>query len=348
MKAAVYLGKEQLPVQTVADPTLDDGEMLLAIDSCSVCGTDLRTYRHGDAKIKPPRILGHEFCGREVESRAPDSPIKVGDRVVMYIVLVSGTDRYVEAGRANLTANRTTISYHHDGAFAPLMKVPALAVRQGNLFKVTNDLPSDHLSVAEPLGCCMNAHSRLGIGLKDTVAVIGAGPIGIMHATLARLQGAQQVIVLDNNPRRLEMARAFDIDATVLVKPDGSHREEVARLTGGFGPDVVIVAVSAAAAQNDALEIAGKAGRVNFFAGLPKSAPTATLNVNTIHYKELEISGSYSEKKSDFQAAFALINSGRFPAGKIVTHTLPLARIEEAFGLMESGEALKVCIHPQL
>ncbi|RXK55925.1 alcohol dehydrogenase [Oleiharenicola lentus] len=348
MKAAVYLGKEQLPVQTVADPTLDDGEMLLAIDSCSVCGTDLRTYRHGDAKIKPPRILGHEFCGRVVESRAPDSPIKVGDRVVMYIVLVSGTDRYVEAGRANLTANRTTISYHHDGAFAPFMKVPALAVRQGNLFKATNDLPSDHLSVAEPLGCCMNAHSRLGIGLKDTVAVIGAGPIGIMHATLARLQGAQQVIVLDNNPRRLEMARAFDLDATVLVKPDGSHREEVARLTGGFGPDVVIVAVSAAAAQNDALEIAGKAGRVNFFAGLPKSAPTATLNVNTIHYKELEISGSYSEKKSDFQAAFALINSGRFPAGKIVTHTLPLARIEEAFGLMESGEALKVCIHPQL
>ena len=348
MKAAVYLGKQQLPVQNVADPTLDEGEILLAIDSCSVCGTDLRTYRHGDAKIKPPRILGHEFCGRVVESRAADSPLKIGDRVVMYIVLINGTDRYVEAGRANLTANRTTMSYHHDGAFAPLMKVPALAVRQGNLFKVTNDLPADHLSLAEPLGCCMNAHSRLGVGLKDTVAIIGAGPIGIMHATLARLQGAQQVIVLDNNPRRLEMARAFDLDATVFVQPDGSHREEIARLTGGFGPDVVVVAVSAAAAQNDALEMAGKGGRVNFFAGLPKSAPTATLNVNTIHYKELEISGSYSEKKSDFQAAFALINSGRFPAGKIVTHTLPLARIEEAFGLMESGEALKVCIHPQL
>jgi L-iditol 2-dehydrogenase len=347
MKAAVYLGKEQLPVQEVVDPKLGDGEILLSIDSCSVCGTDLRTYRHGDAKIQPPRILGHEFCGRVVESRAPDANVRVGDRVVMYIVLIHGTDKYVEMGRANLSAHRTTMSYHHDGAFAPFMKVPALAVKQGNLFKVTNDIPSDHLSVAEPLGCCMNAHSRLGVGLKDTVAVIGAGPIGIMHAVLARLQGAQKVIVLDNNPRRLEMAQAFDIDATVLVKPDGSHRAEVAELTAGFGPDVVVVAVSAAAAQNDALEIAAKAGRINFFAGLPKSSPTATLNVNTIHYKELEISGSYSEKKSDFQAAFALINSGRFPADKIVTHTLPLARIEEAFGLMESGEALKVCIHPQ-
>ncbi len=346
MKAAVYHGKEDIRIEAVADPSLDDGEVLLAIEACSVCGTDLRTYRHGDAKIKPPRILGHEFCGRVVESRAPDANVKPGDRVLMYIVLVSATDRYVEMGRANLTAHRTTMAYQHDGAFAPLMKVPALAVRQNNLFKVTSDVPPAHLSIAEPLGCCMNAHSRLRVGLKDTVAVIGAGPIGIMHAVLSRLQGAQKVIVLDNNPRRLEMAKGFDIDAAVLVSPDGAHRAEVAEITGGFGPDVVIVAVSAAAAQNDALEIAGKAGRVNFFAGLPKSDPVAPLNINHVHYKELEISGSYSEKKSDFQAAFALVHSGRFPSERIVTHTLPLDRATEAFGLMESGEALKVCILP--
>jgi L-iditol 2-dehydrogenase len=109
---------------------------------------------------------------------------------------------------------------------------------------------------------------------------------------------------------------------------------------------VVIVAVSAAAAQNDALEIAAKAGRVNFFAGLPKSDPIAPLDVNHIHYKELVISGSYSEKKSDFQAAFALLHSGRFSADRIITHTLPLERITEAFPLMEGGAALKVCITP--
>lgn len=347
MRAAVYLGKEQLPVLDVPEPSLDDGEILLAIDACSVCGTDLRTYRHGDRKIQPPRILGHEFCGRVVESRSPDAPVSVGDRVVMYIVLVSGTDRYVEMGRENLTTRRTTISYHHDGAFAPLMRVPALAVRNGNLFKVTSDIPSDVMSLAEPLGCCMNAHSRLGIGLKDTVAVLGAGPIGIMHAALARLQGAQKVFVLDPNPARLDMARGFDLDGTLAVRPDGSHREEIRALTGGHGPDVVIVAVSSAAAQNDALEMAARAGRINFFAGLPKSNPIAPLDVNQIHYKELVVSGSYSEKKSDFQAAFALLHSGRFPADRIITHRLPLERIAEAFPLMESGEALKVCILPE-
>ncbi len=347
MKAAVYLGKENLAVQDVPEPDLAEGEMLLQIHGCSVCGTDLRTYRHGDNKIIPPRILGHEFCGTVVESRAEEANVRVGDRVVMYIVIVDGRDRYVEMGRENLTAHRTTMSYHHDGAFAPLMRVPAAAVRQQNLFRVTSSIPDDQMSLAEPLGCCMNAHSRLGIGLKDTVAVIGAGPIGVMHAALARLQGAQKVIVLDNNPARLAMAQRFDIDATIQVRPDGSHREEVRALTDGFGPDVVIVAVSAAAAQNDALEIAAKAGRVNFFAGLPKSDPIAPLDVNQIHYKELSVSGSYSEKKSDFQAAFALLHSGRFPADRIITHHLPLERIAEAFPLMESGEALKVCILPQ-
>jgi L-iditol 2-dehydrogenase len=347
MRAAVYQGKEQVVVADVPEPVPAEGEVLLAIEACCICGTDLRTWRHGDAKIIPPRILGHEFCGTVVESRAPGADVRVGDRVVMYIVILSGTDRFVEMGRANLSSHRTTMSYHHDGAFAPLMRVPAEAVRQGSLFKVTSSIPSDQMSLAEPLGCVMNAHSRLGVGLKDTVAVIGAGPIGIMHAAVSRLQGAQRVFVLDNNPARLDMAGRFDIDGTVLVKADGSHRDEVARLTGGQGTDVTIVAVSSAAAQADALAIAARAGRVNFFAGLPKSSPVASLDVNQIHYKELVVTGSYSEKKSDFQAAFALLHSGRFPADKIVTHRLPLEGIIGGFHLMESGEALKVCIIPK-
>jgi L-iditol 2-dehydrogenase len=346
MKAAVYLGKDQVVVQDVPEPAPAVGEVLLSIEACSICGTDLRTWRHGDKKILPPRILGHEFCGSVVESRAKGANVSVGDRVVMYIVILNGSDRYVERGRENLSSHRTTMSYHHDGAFAPLMRVPAAAVAQGNLFRVTSAIPSDLMSLAEPLGCVMNAHSRLGVGKGDTVAVFGAGPIGIMHAVVSRLQGARKVYILDNNPARLEMARAFDLDGTVLVRPDGAHREEMARLTGGEGADVVIVAVSAAAAQADALEIAGKAGRVNFFAGLPKSNPVASLDVNHLHYKELVVSGSYSEKRSDFQAAFALLHGGRFPADKIVTHRLPLGRILDGFRLMESGEALKVCLLP--
>ena len=346
MQAAIFEGPEHIVVRDVPTPTLEDGEVLLEIEACGVCGTDMRTYHHGHKNIAPPRILGHEFCGRVVESRAAHSPVKVGDRAVMYIVLACNQCKYCQAGRQNLCEKRTTMAYHHDGAFAQYMKVPARGVAQ--LYSVREDVSSEHLSLAEPLGCVINAHgpNRLEIGLKDTVAVIGAGPIGLMHAQVARAQGAQQVIMLDVSERRLEMAAQFDVDAVVPVRTDGSHRERIRELTNGFGTSVTIVAVSAAPACADALEITGKGGRVNFFAGLPKSSPTASLDLNHIHYKELEISGSYSEKPSDFQAAKALIESGRFPAEKLVTHTLPLSRINESWELMTSGEALKVCITP--
>lgn len=348
MQAAVYYGKEQITVEEVASPILEAGDVLLEIEACNVCGTDLRTYRHGDKKIAPPRILGHEFCGRVVESRSPDANVKVGDRVLMYIVLSCGECRYCKAGRENLCTSRTTMSYHLDGAFAPLMRVPAKAVRRQQLFKVTEELPSEHLSLAEPLGCVINAHGRgrLEIGLKDRVAVIGAGPIGVLHALVSRYQGAQQVDMYDVMQARLDKLSAFDIDHAVRVEKDGSHLQKALELTDGLGYDVVIVAVSVAQAQADALEIAGKMGRVEYFGGLPKTNPFATLNTNHLHYKELKISGSYSEKMSDFQAATALVQKKDFPSDKIVTHVLPLDRITEAFTLMESGEALKVSIKP--
>lgn len=349
MKAAVYLGKERLEVKSVAAPSLDDGEVLLKIEACSVCGTDLRTYRHGDKKIEPPRILGHEFCGRVIESRAPNSSLQIGDRVVMYIVLACGECKYCMNGRQNLCLKRTTMSYHYDGAFAEYVKIPAKAVRERNLIKVENEeISSQHLSLAEPLGCVMNAAVKLQVGFKDTVAVIGAGPIGVMHAILARLAGAQKVWMLDISENRLNLMKRFDIDGVVRVSPDQSHYQQMLDVTHGLGPSVVIVANSVAASQADALEIAGKGAKVEFFGGLPKSKPEALLNTNHLHYKELLVSGSYSEKMSDFQAAYALINSGRFPSAKIITHTLPLERIGESFELMERGESLKVCINPQL
>jgi L-iditol 2-dehydrogenase len=348
MKAAVYHGKEDIRVEEVADPIIGDGELLLKTEACSVCGTDLRTGRNGDKKIQPPRILGHEFCGTVIESRSESSPAKVGDRVVMYIVLSCGQCKYCRAGRENLCINRTTMSYHHDGAFAPLVKIPAKAIHRNSILKVETNQTSQQMSLAEPLGCVTNAHDHLHIGLKDRVAVIGSGPIGAMHAVLARLQGAPSVYMIDVNPKRLEMMKRFDIDGTILSTKEGSHLEEALQVTDGLGFDVVIVAVSSAAAQADALEIAGKGARVEFFGGLPKSNPIATLNTNHLHYKELIVSGSYSEKMSDFRAAYQLLQSGRFPADKFITHELPTNRIHDAFTMMEQGEALKVCINPQL
>ena len=346
MQAAVYRGKEAIVIEEVATPTIGAGELLVEVEACTVCGVDLRTFRHGDAKITPPRILGHEFCGRVVESAAPDANVKVGDRVVMYIVIACGRCKYCQDGRANLCIQRTTMSYHHDGAFARYVRIPAAAVAARQVYRVPDHVLPEHAALSEPLGCVLNAHARLNIGFRDTVAVIGAGPIGIMHAVAARLRGAKQVIMVETSAERLELAKRFPIDATVRSDGTTSHIDEVRRLTDGEGPSVVIVACGVGQAQADALEMAGKAARVEFFGGLPKSKPMATLNTNHIHYKELTISGSYSEKRSDFESAMGIVFSGRFPSADLVTTKLPLSRICEAFPLMEQGSALKVSIAP--
>ena len=189
MHALVYRAKEDFRLEEIATPTLSPGELLVQVEAVTVCGVDLRTFRHGDAKIAPPRILGHEFCGTVVASAADDASAQVGDRVVMFIVMACGTCRYCRDGRSNLCLTRTTMSYQHDGAFAQYVKIPAAGRRQ--LYKVPEHIPSTHATICEPLGCVLNAHSRIDIGFRDEVVIMGAGPIGVMHGVAARERGAR-------------------------------------------------------------------------------------------------------------------------------------------------------------
>jgi len=346
MKAAVYGGKEILEVKNVPDPKLEHGEVLLKIEACNICGVDLRTYKHGDKKIIPPMILGHEFCAKIIESKYDRLALKVGDRVVMYIVMPCGICRYCKNGQFNLCDNRETMSYHYNGAFAEYMKVPAKAVRANPFFKVNDDIESKHAALTEPLGCVINAHTRLHIGIQDTVAIIGAGPIGALHGIVSRIQGAQRIFMIDISKDRLKIQERFDFDDYIVADKDGSPIEKIKELTDGFGVSVTIVACGSSHAQSDALEMTAKAGRIEFFGGLPKSDPYANLNTNIIHYKEIMVTGSFSEKISSFETAYRLIQNKRIPGDKLVTDELKLDNILDAFPLIEKGKTLKVSITP--
>jgi L-iditol 2-dehydrogenase len=153
---------------------------------------------------------------------------------------------------------------------------------------------------------------------------------------------------MDISDGRLRLAEKFGLDSYVKVKEDGSHVEEAKKMNDGLGPDVVIVANTAAASQVDALEMAGKGGRVEFFGGLPKSNPFATLNTNLIHYREILVSGSFSSKIEDFRNALKLVSSGLLPAKEIITHRFSLDDMLKAFQVIPSGQAIKVSIQPGL
>ncbi|NRA40449.1 MAG: alcohol dehydrogenase catalytic domain-containing protein, partial [Planctomycetes bacterium] len=144
MKAAVYHGKKDIRVMDVDMPVAKEGEILVKVHSCAVCGADLRTYQHGHKSIDEGRTLGHEFCGEIVENNS-DNGFDIGQRIVMYIVMPCGECRYCDAGIDNMCTDRTTLSYHHNGAFAEYVVIPKKAIDRGQVYKVPDHISSDEV-----------------------------------------------------------------------------------------------------------------------------------------------------------------------------------------------------------
>lgn len=333
-------------MREVPDPRPEPGGVLLRVRACAICGTDQRIYRYGDPKITPPMITGHEFAGEVVELGEGTAGLKVGDRVVVAPPGMTCGECYMcRAGHENLCVNRQGIGYKFPGGFAEYVAIPARAVQEGLLLPIPEDMSFAHAAITEPLACVVNGQTPLQIGEGDTVVVIGAGAIGLMHGQLARAKGASRVFIVDVSPNRLKMAEAHGFDQVI----DGSASdpvEEVHRLTDGLGATVAITATSAGVAAEQAVEMVGKRGRVSFFAGLPKTSPKVTINANRVHYFEISIYGASASSKADNRAALQYLSSGAVKAETIITHHFPLDEIIPAMEKMRRGETLKVVIEP--
>jgi L-iditol 2-dehydrogenase len=346
MKAWVFHGPEDLRLEERPQPAPKQNELLLEVGACAICGSDLRTYRFGARNITQPVVTGHELAGTIVAAGAALPEWRVGERVAVAPAIPSCDCRYCRRGQPTMCDNLRSIGYEYDGGFAGYMIVPWSAVRAGCVNRVPANLTFEEATLAEPLACAMNGQELLGVGLGDTVAVLGAGPLGLMHASLARVRGARQVILIDVRAQRLELARAFGAD--VLI--DGASEDVAARVldeTEGDGASVVIVAAPSAEAQAQALTLAAKRGRVSFFGGLPKSNPVASLNANLIHYRELFVMGAYGSEPRHNRMALELLASGRIHTAGLVGLVVPLERLLDGFAAAAEGRVLKVVVKPR-
>ena len=215
MKAAIYQGIGKMEVQEIAKPRVEPGCLLLKVKSCAICGGDLRTFRYGHAAIKPPIALGHEIAGEIVEVAADLNGFSVGERVIVAPAIGCGSCSYCLSGWQNMCYTRKTIAHHYNGGFAEYVLVPAGAVRAGNVNRIPDDVTYLEASLAEPLACVLNAQEVVGVGPGSSVAVLGAGPIGYMHAELARARGAGRVFLINRSAGRLERAKSFGFDAYI-------------------------------------------------------------------------------------------------------------------------------------
>lgn len=347
MNAGVYYGVEDIRFEHVPVPQIDDDEFLLRVRAVAICGSDLRTYQHGHAKVKTPQILGHEFAGDVVEVGANVQGVSVGERVSVHPGIPCGHCFYCQRGYQNLCVDRPGIGTVLPGAFAEYVKIPKKTLEAGTVFHIPEGKKYELAALGDPAVSALHGEEELDVRLGDTLCILGSGSIGILHAMIGRLKGASKIILVNRSPERLEKAREMGVaDHYFCLKTDGDLAKYVYSITDGMGANKVCVANTSKASAVQALSIVSKGGTVEFFAGFPKDDPALGIDGNIIHYKEVKVIGSFGSTPRQFQQAEQLLVNELIPAERLITHRLPLSQINEGFGLMARGECFKVILDP--
>lgn len=347
MQAAVYHGPNDLRIETVPFPELGSGDLIIKVLSANICGTDLRIL-HGGHRLYPEgtvRIPGHEVAGEIVAVGDDVLKYQVGDRVFVAPNMGDGDSRETISGNNNLDPNFRAIGINIDGAFAEYMRIPAEAVRQGNVMPIQTDQDPAVAALIEPLACVLRGQNAVNVRSGDVVVVMGAGPIGILHVLLAKARGASRVLV--SEPVENRRLQAKNLGADKVVDPINEDlAAAVKEISDGRGADVVIVAAPSKPAQESALQIAAVGGRINLFGGLPKDDPTIRFDSNLVHYKELIVTGTTACSTNDCLQAADLVNAGVLELSPLITGRFPLNEAVEAFQAAGDGTNLRVSLVP--
>jgi L-iditol 2-dehydrogenase len=296
VRAARLYGPGDLRVEDVPRPEAAEGDVVVDVEVALTDGTDFKTYRRGHPLLarERPAPFGHEFCG-----------IVDGRRVVAANSAPCGACD----GCARGEQCRELVFVA--GAYADAILVPA-RVAAVNLHDVPRGLAPAVAAMVEPLACCLRGVDRAGVGEGDEVAIIGAGPVGLMLATCVADAGGGAVVVGARDERQ-ELARVFG-----------------AEVGAGRGADVVIEAVGTEPAWREALELVRPGGRVVFFGGLPRDASPA-VDAYRVHYEELTLRGSFHHTPATVRAALTFLASGAYPWEELVTHQVGLEELPRLF-----------------
>jgi L-iditol 2-dehydrogenase len=345
MRAAVYYGPGDIRIEERPEPLPAADNLILEVSCCAICGTDLKLATVGNPRCHPPRIIGHEFVGHAVHVGSEVTGFAVGDRVTLATTLACGACPYCDLGLGNLCPNSKPISYDFDGAFARFLAVPPLALTGGNAIHVPAAVPDEAAALSEPLSCVINAQELAGVKPGDRVLILGGGPLGALHAEVAKALGAAEVMIVQRSEPRLSLLRRLP-GVTVI---DGAGEDVLAVVqsrTGGLGADVVIVCAPARDAQEEALRYARKGGAISLFASMPKDAAGIMLDSRAIHYGELRIVGASDSRPAHVARAIRLLEEGKIDVGPIITHRVTLDALLDGIALMKAKQSLKVMVYP--
>jgi 2-desacetyl-2-hydroxyethyl bacteriochlorophyllide A dehydrogenase len=332
MKAAIVEGERKLVVKEVPKPVLDPDEVLIKVQCCGICGSDLEVYTTG-ANIR----VGHEYSGDIVEVGSEVKGWKVGDRVVVQPRRPCGTCYWCKRGyEIGLCEQFYTELLRYGGAFATYAKA-----KHDQLYRIPNELSYEYAAVAQPMATPLYAIKISGMQIGDTVAVLGLGPIGQLLARLAKMAGARAVYATEISRPRIKLARnmvdeAIDINVTDPV-------DRILELTDGMGVDVVFECSGSAPAIQQSLALVKNGGTI-VIVGI--CMDWVELPISKMAFGGLTLKGLIAYTESEFGTAVNLIKEHRIDVASLITSKMPLENIDEAFEKALRGEEGKILIIP--
>ena len=338
MIGAYFLGNQKIEVRPLNFPEPGEGQVLLRVCACGVCGTDVHIYPGGtgSADVTPPVILGHEFSGY-IEKIGPGvEGLKVGQLVTVDPNIYCGKCLPCRQGQKQMCHHMGAVGVNMDGGFADYCLAP-----YAQCVPVPEGTDPELDAKAEPNACCLHGIARVGIRPGENVLVVGGGTIGQIMLQLARKAGAAKVVLSEPVEKRRTLALELGADAAIDPIRENLN-ERLYEILGCAGADVVIECVGHPKTSEQAIDAAARCGRVMLF-GVPHPDAVLQTKMHPIFQKELTIMGSFVNPDTQTRAV-ALIASGQLNLKPLITHRYPVSQLEDAINMQTSAESIKVLV----
>jgi threonine dehydrogenase-like Zn-dependent dehydrogenase len=333
MLAARYLGPNRLEASHVSLPTIGPGEALIRVEACGFCGSDLNIVAGTHPRAQAPLTIGHELSGVIVELADSTSMFSVGDRVTPYPLISCGVCHACTSGNAHVCRQLRLFGFDVDGGMAEFVKLPV-----ASLMKLPADMPPRIGALIEPLAVAVHGVNRVGIADAEVAAVLGAGPIGLLTALVAKRRGIPHVLISDVLPARVELAASIGLDA-VAAGPE--FRARIMDVTAKNGADIVY---ECAGHPSSAMEMTAIARSRGVIVNLGVFKGSVEVDMQALNFKEIQILGSRVYAQKDFQTAIDMAMS--LPLAPIISAEFSLHDVSDAFRLFQEGEMCKILILP--
>ena len=340
MKTAFVKESSVISVDEVSSPVLEKGDILVQMQACGICGSDLEKVfgQYG----QPSMRLGHEPSGIILDVGSDVTEFKKGDRVF--------THHHVPCYDCHFCKhdNETMCKKYYETNLSPCglseqYVVPAWNVSHGGVLKISDSLSFEEAAMIEPLACCVRAWKKYDYQEGDSVAIFGVGPTGMMHVILSHVKKFSKIFCFDVNDFRLDFAKKFNISDSINSM-DKNRKEKILTATDGRGVDVAIVATSSLKALEDAIDMVRKGGAVMMF-GVPSKGASLNVDMSKIYSKEITLVTSYAASDVDTKEALELIESSQVDVKQLITHTYSITETQKAFDHARSGDnAMKIII----